>query len=309
MKRKSTEDFINEMKIKQPNIEIQGDYINNKTPIKCNCCICGNVWNPRPDQLVRGQGCPICGYKKRIKSQTKSHEQFVKEIKLINPQIEIIGKYVNNHTLINVKCLNCGKEWGATPNNLLRNHGCLNCNGQFLKSQCQYEEDMRNTHPNIKVIGKYMNNKTQAEVLCEKCGNVWNSYPINAIYKNHGCPRCEKKYKGEVKISNYFNNNDINYESQKSYEDLFGVGGRKLRYDFYLPDFDLLIEYQGNFHDGSSFVGDFFTKERLEIQQEHDERKRKYAKKHNIKLLEIWYWDFDNIEKILNNNIKGETKL
>ena len=90
---------------------------------------------------------------------------------------------------------------------------------------------------------------------------------------------------------------------------MFGVGGRKLRYDFYLPDFDLLIEYQGNFHDGSSFVGDFFTKERLEIQQEHDERKRKYAKKHNIKLLEIWYWDFDNIEKILNNNIKGETKL
>lgn len=145
--------------------------------------------------------------------------------------------------------------------------------------------------------------------MCEKCGNVWNSYPINVIYKNHGCPRCEKKYKGEVKISNYFNNNDINYESQKSYEDLFGVGGRKLRYDFYLPDFDLLIEYQGNFHDGSSFVGDFFTKERLEIQQEHDERKRKYAKKHNIKLLEIWYWDFDNIEKILNNNIKGETKL
>ena len=34
MKRKSTEDFINEMKIKQPNIEIQGDYINNKTPNK-----------------------------------------------------------------------------------------------------------------------------------------------------------------------------------------------------------------------------------------------------------------------------------
>lgn len=76
-----------------------------------------------------------------------------------------------------------------------------------------------------------------------------------------------------------------------------------------MSDFDLLIEYQGNFHDGSSFVGDFFTKERLEIQKEHDKRKRKYAKEHNIKLLEIWYWDFDNIEKILNNNIKGETKL
>lgn len=229
MKRKSTEDFIDEMRTKQPNIEIQGDYINNKTPIKCNCCICGNVWNPRPDQLIRGQGCPVCGNEKRIKSQTKSHEQFVEEMKLLNPQIKVIGEYVNNHTLINVKCLDCGKEWKVTPNNLLRNHGCPNCNGHLLKSQCQYEEDMRNTHPNIKVIGEYINNKTQVKVLCEKCGNVWNSYPINAIYKNHGCPRCEKKYKGEVKISTYLNDNDINYESQKSYEDLFGVGGRKLR--------------------------------------------------------------------------------
>lgn len=39
------------------------------------------------------------------------------------------------------------------------------------------------------------------------------------------------------------------------------------------------------------------------------EEKRQYAKAHNIKLLEIWYWDFDNIEEILNKNIKGELKL
>lgn len=304
MKRKSTEDFVNEMSIKHPNIQIEGDYLNNKTPIKCKCKICSNIWNPRPDQLVRGQGCPVCGHKKRIKSQTKSHEQFVEEIKSINLHIEILGKYVNNHTLIKVKCLDCGEEWEVTPNNLLRNHGCPNCHGHILKSQSQYEEDMKNIHPNIKIIGEYINNKTPVEVMCEKCGNVWDSYPINAIYKNHGCPRCEKKYKGEVRISNYLENKNINYETQKSYDDLIGVGGRKLRYDFYISDLNLLIEYQGNFHDGSSFVGDFFTEERLNTQQEHDRRKRQYAKDHDIKLLEIWYWDFDNIENILNNNIK-----
>lgn len=297
------------MRIKHPNIKIEGCYYNNKVPIKCKCIICDNVWNTRPDQLVRGQGCPICGLKKRIKSQTKSHEQFVEDAKSINSQIEILGNYINNHTPIKVRCLDCRKEWEVTPNNLLENHGCPNCNGRILKSQSQYEEEMKNIHPNIKVIGKYINNKTPVKVMCEKCSNVWNSYPINAIYKNHGCPRCGKKYKGEVKISNYLENQNIKYEIQKSYNDLIGVGGRKLRYDFYLSDLNLLIEYQGNFHDGSSFVGDFFKEERLNVQQEHDRRKRQYAKAHNIKLLEIWYWDFDNIEEILNKNIKGELKL
>ena len=35
------------------------------------------------------------------------------------------------------------------------------------------------------------------------------------------------------------------------------------------------------------------------MQKEHDKRKRNYAKDNNIKLLEIWYWDFNNIENIL----------
>lgn len=59
MKRKSTEDFINEMKIKQPNIEIQGDYINNKLLSSAIVVYVVMFGNPRPDQLVRGQGCPF----------------------------------------------------------------------------------------------------------------------------------------------------------------------------------------------------------------------------------------------------------
>ena len=37
--------------------------------------------------------------------------------------------------------------------------------------------------------------------------------------------------------------------------------------------------------------------------EKHDKRKREYAKDHNIKLLEIWYWDYDNIEEILNKEL------
>jgi hypothetical protein len=41
--------------------------------------------------------------------------------------------------------------------------------------------------------------------------------------------------------------------------------------------------------------------ERLKKQQEHDRRKDKYCLDNNIKLIRIPFWDFDNLDTILNN--------
>ena len=90
---------------------------------------------------------------------------------------------------------------------------------------------------------------------------------------------------------------------QHKYDNLRGVNNGLLSYDFYLEQYNLLIEYQGQYHDGTARNQ---TKEQFEIQQEHDRRKKEYTKSHNIELLEIWYWDFDNIETILNNKLNNE---
>lgn len=68
-----------------------------------------------------------------------------------------------------------------------------------------------------------------------------------------------------------------------------------------MPKYNLLIEYQGEQHEHP--VKHFGGKEQFKRQQEHDKRKRDYAKEHNIELLEIWYWDFNNIEQILNKKL------
>ena len=81
------------------------------------------------------------------------------------------------------------------------------------------------------------------------------------------------------------------------YSDLRGINNGLLTYDFYLPKYNLLIEYQGEFHDNSvSYQSEFD----FALQIEHDNRKRQYTNDNNIQLLEIWYWDFNNIEKILD---------
>ena len=82
---------------------------------------------------------------------------------------------------------------------------------------------------------------------------------------------------------------------------MLGLKGGNLSYDFYLPDYNLLIECQGIQHE--KWVKNWITKEDFEKQLEHDKRKKQYAKEHNINLLEIWYYDIDNIENILINEL------
>lgn len=129
------------------------------------------------------------------------------------------------------------------------------------------------------------------------------------------CPQCDYS-KGEEKINNWLLNNnfiDITYEQnklelyqnknvyirQKEFNGLLGTGGGNLSYDFYLPNYNLLIEFQGRQHE--KYIPGFHrSKKDFEKQKEHDKRKKTYVKDHNIKLLEIWYWDFDDIEFILD---------
>ena len=84
-------------------------------------------------------------------------------------------------------------------------------------------------------------------------------------------------------------------------KNLKGIGKKSLSYDFYLPDYNLFIEYQGIQHYKPI---DFFGGEKsFKNQQKNDELKRMYAKKNSIELLEISYIDFNNIEQILFNKI------
>lgn len=138
----------------------------------------------------------------------------------------------------------------------------------------------------------------KVKFVCDKCKNTWYS-TISHISNGRWCPVCNSS-KGERKIHNFLTLNNIKFTEQKTFNSLLGLGNGLLSYDFYLPDYNLLIEYQGEFHDGTI---SFQTKEMFEKQQEHDRRKRQYSKDNNIMLLEIWYYDFDKIEDILKQQL------
>ena len=143
----------------------------------------------------------------------------------------------------------------------------------------------------------YINNSQSLEIRCGKCGEVFKTTFGHYQNNDRRC-LCKAQSRGEAEIKRIFDKygliENIDYECQKKYKGLVGVGGRQLSYDFYINN--TLIEYQGSYHDGTARKQ---TDEGFEVQKEHDKRKRNYAKDNNIKLLEIWYWDFNNIENIL----------
>ena len=140
-------------------------------------------------------------------------------------------------------------------------------------------------------IEDYVNNRIKLKHRC-KNGHIYLQNPCSHL-RGQGCPICNESH-GEKFIRNYLDKNRIEYESQKKFSDL--KDKKSLSYDFYLPKYNILIEYQGKQHYFRG-RGYFDTCGRLELQQHHDKLKKDYAKENGYKLLELHY-SLDTQEKV-----------
>ena len=295
MANKYTEkEFLESVTNVNPLIEIRGKFINLKTQLLCYCKKHDYEWMGYPTSILKGCGCKYCKSEKIHAAHSLTQEEFEQRIdKTIIP----LGKYVNQNEKILVKCKKCGHIWEAFPSNLMKGSGCPACSHHYKNNEIFLKELAKITDTIIP-LEEYIGACEKILCQCIICKNTFKTTP-HKLLTYRGCPFCRKS-KGESAINLILSNQKILYERPKTYDDLLGVNGGKLSYDFYLPDYNLLIEYQGEYHDGTARNQ---TEEQFKVQQEHDRRKREYAKKHNIALLEIWYWDFDNIEQILSEKL------
>lgn len=115
------------------------------------------------------------------------------------------------------------------------------------------------------------------------------------------CPQCQAS-EGEQRVENWLLKTDMQYTPQKTFDGLLGINNGKLSYDFYLPEYNLLIEYQGEQHE-RFLKGIHIFMSVFERQKEHDKRKKEYALNNGYNFLEIWYKDFNKVEEILTERI------
>ena len=193
----------------------------------------------------------------------------------------------------------------TTPDIFHSGSGCPYCVNQKVHPKNSfgsvYPKKVKYWSPNNKKSPYEVSPKSPKiyKFICENCGEEFERSLLNLNFKNTGvvCRNCNNSELEQL-TKDILQQYDIEFERNKEYEGLLGLGGRNLSYDFYLPNFNLLLELQGEQHEHYC-KGLHKTKKGFERQLEHDKRKREYAKQHNIKLLEIWYYDIDNIENIL----------
>jgi len=281
------------MNVNHPTLTVLSEYRNSRTKVNLKCTVCGYEFSSTPGSLYMGHGCPNCAG-----CANKTTEQFISEMKDINEDITVLGEYKNNRIPIEVSCKKCGHIWKPVPNSLLHGKGCPVCSGLMRKTQDQFVLEMKDKHPDIKVIGEYKNNKTKILCLCEKCGKYFSSAPHTMLDGGNGCPNCTIS-RGENKIKNWLNNEQIDYQCQKTFEDCKDV--RVLPFDFYLPEYNVAIEYDGIQH---YVAKDFFGgNDSLDKLKKHDDIKNDFCIDNNIRLIRIPYTQYENIEKILQNEL------
>lgn len=303
MKRKTTDQFILDAKT------IHGDkydysdveYINTHTKVTIRCKLHGTFTQKPNSHVTHHQGCPDCGKETHKDTKSSFIEKSIK--KHSNKYSYDWVVYVNRHTNVNILC-NVHGMFSTTPKNHLLGYGCTLCginarSKTNLKTNDQFIADAKKIHGNRYDYSntEYIKAHDYVNINCKTHGsfNVKAYTHLNGV----GCAKCNSSL-GECLITEFLQDNNISYYAEHTYVDCVDVG--LLRFDFYLPEHNMLIEFDGkqHFEFSSKFHKSLQT---FQDMQRRDNIKNIYAATNNIPLIRISYKDMQNINIILTHNL------
>lgn len=212
--------------------------------------------------------------------------------------------YTGSHGKIQYRCKKHGvKE--ATIDNFMHGHICIECSyearGNGLRNSKDYVESYINSINGNVLLNKedYVGSNTHnLRILCGSCGENIYETSFSDYYNNSQirCRKCSKAYSsGELRIKEHLDSRGINYIHEKQFPDC--VDKKVLPFDFYLPDYNAVIEFDGQHH----FSPDVWGEEHYLTTQRHDEIKNQYCKDHGMRIIRIPYYDGHHIEEIIDS--------
>ncbi len=290
---------------------------NSITPDQITCgsgkffwwqCSRGHEWQATVTKRTgRGDNCPYCAGKKVCLDNCLATRfpELIKEwsSKNILTPYEVMPGTMKLYWWIG----KCGHEWEMNIESRTGYHkmSCPYCTGKKIcLDNClatRFPEVALEWHPTKN------NDKTPFDVFpgtpvkywwLGKCGHEWKSSITGRTgVLGTNCPKCRHS-KGEKKVEKYLTDNNISFITQFRFKDC--KNQRSLPFDFYVNN-KFLIEYQGEQH-----YGECRRKFKIDYEQlkKHDKIKKDFCTKNNIPLLEIPYWDFNNIEQIIDDFLR-----
>lgn len=294
MKKYTTEEFIERAR------KVHGDkydyskveYIKSDINVIITCPIHGD-FSQAPREHLRGQGCSECSNCKK-----KTTERFIEEARKVHGDKYDYSKveYVNNHTNVTIICPIHG-EFPQTPDKHLHGQGCSKCSKKKKKTTEEFIREAKLKHREKYNYSKvnYVNNWTDVDIICP----IHGIFPQNpkAHLNGCGCPKCNSSHlENEIRI--FLKEKNIVFNEQYK-----PIWLKPLSLDFYLLEFNIAIECQGEQH----FKGWNGNKESLKEITERDNKKRQLCEENGIQLLyysnlniEYPYNVYENKKELLN---------
>lgn len=208
----------------------------------------------------------------------------------------ILEEFKGTTKNILVKCIQCGTVQRRSVKSLLNDERCLCCENKcsILKTEEEFKKELEDLYyGEYSLIGEYKGSDNYTLIKHNNCGKIYKTKPHYLLSNKGGlCPNCRNVSKGERKIISFLKEKGIKYKEQYRLD-----GFKKAPYDFYLPEYNTLLEFQGiqHYEPVKKFGGHPAFLKQLEI----DKKKKLLAEQEGYSFVTISYKDIDKIDGIL----------
>lgn len=295
-------------------VMLEPEWRGSAVPIRFRCS-CGTEFTTTYNrfQSQNKRTCDACGRRAADAAKRLTLAEVCNMIRQNSDCEYVSGEYKNRKSRIRVRC-SCGEEFETTLDRLLHYNGSGACAKCGIKQRNRLRkhtlESVRETaiRRGAELVSKEYQNAHQLLTFRCECGaefrTTFNRFLTSGKVRCNACSGYESN--GEYRIRKWLIANDIPFVAQKTF---LGCGSAKRPYffDFYLPEFNLCIEFDGRQHfEAVDFSGhqDEDTQARaLWDLQCRDLVKDIYCEEHGIGLLRIRYDESERIEDILGSTL------
>lgn len=289
------------------------DYKDSRSKLFYNCKIHG-IQTTLLSNFRKGEICAKCA-KDHSYDLSERRQVFYKEYMNfceLNDYIPTadISDYYNYNSEIEYTCKKHGKQYITLNGIRSLKYGCRSCaiekNNDLKRLDKDIIEKLISSKNNNVLLNcdDYQNMHSTLSIKCGSCENGVIKTNLNNYLRETflgKCSVCSAKSVGEAKISAMLNLYNFTYIPQYTFA---GCRDKKpLPFDFYLPDYNLCIEFDGIQHFKPLRRTYDMTleeaQEKLKYIQYHDRLKTDYCLINKINLLRIPYYDFKNINSII----------
>lgn len=282
------------------------EYANSRTLLSFFCDTCGHPFKTT-EYLYRmpgGTTCPDC---KAKSEETSQYSIFASKAKQKHgnyysyPPNQPISSLDDPAVIL---CPKHGELENITFNDHLEGKGCDHClvgntTNKDRSDRAQFIADANDLY-DFKYRydrAEYIDSTTSMVITCPKHGD-FNITPENHL-KGVACPICTSLSKPIKRILSALDDHNILYTTEKTFPGCSSAAGRALRFDIFIPEKNLCIEYDGVHHyKPTSFTPDVdnaMANYYFKIQQDNDEIKHRYCIDHNINFIRVPYTEYTEV--------------